>query len=302
MNTPALDIQGLSKSYGKVKALENVSFQVNPGEIFGLLGPNGAGKTSLISIVVTLEKPTEGKVNVFGHDVVTHARLTKPVVGCVPQEIVNHGYFSVEEILTFHSGFYGRLRNKERIDYLLDRLRLYDHRKKKVKQLSGGMRRRLMIAKALVHNPKLLLLDEPTAGVDLELRHALWEFVRELNRDGLSILLTTHYLQEAEELCERIAVIHEGKLAKIGETKSLIRDLTSRTIRLALKSAEATQSVNHPLFIERQGNELLFSLPIGLAVGDFLHQTGIETKTITDIQVNEGTLEEAFMQLLGGAR
>ena len=189
----ALIINELVKNYGAVAAVNNVSFSVDKGEIFGLLGPNGAGKTSIISIITTLEKPSQGQVQVFGHNVVTDSLITKKQVGVVHQEVINSGFFDVEEILNFQSGYYGKRKNKERIDYLLHKLALYPHRHKKVKQLSGGMKRRLMIAKALVHEPQLLLLDEPTAGVDIELRETLWDFVRELRQQGISILLTTHY-------------------------------------------------------------------------------------------------------------
>ena len=204
----ALSIEDVSKTYGRVEALKSVSFNVKPGEVFGLLGPNGAGKTSLISIVVTLEQATAGQVKVFGFDPSKDSRQAKMNLGWVPQEIINHGYFDVEEILNFHAGYFGVANPGERIHFLLDGLGMWEHRKKKVKQLSGGMKRRLMIAKALIHSPGLLLLDEPTAGVDVDLRSRLWDFVSQLRSEGLSILLTTHYLEEAERLCDRVAIIH----------------------------------------------------------------------------------------------
>ncbi|MES2962917.1 MAG: ABC transporter ATP-binding protein, partial [Bdellovibrionota bacterium] len=179
-SAPPIRITDLVKDYGSLRAVDHVSFEMKPGEIFGLLGPNGAGKTTLISTLVTLEEPTEGKVEIFGLDVTKEPERIKMLTGFVPQELIHHGYFDVEEIMEFHSGYFGRRKNKERIDWLLQKLSLYDHRKKKVKQLSGGMKRRLLIAKALVHEPKLLLLDEPTAGVDIELREQLWRFVDEL--------------------------------------------------------------------------------------------------------------------------
>ena len=177
---PALSIESVVKDYGSLRALDGVSFDVRPGEVFGLLGPNGAGKTSLISIVVTLESLTSGRARVFGHDVATEPRLAKVRTGWVPQEIINHGFFNVEEILRFHAGYFGRRDPGERLSYVLKGLGLWEHRHKKVKQLSGGMKRRLMIAKGLIHEPGLLLLDEPTAGVDVELRTRLWDFVEEL--------------------------------------------------------------------------------------------------------------------------
>jgi ABC-2 type transport system ATP-binding protein len=217
-----LVLENFQKSYGQVQAVKGVTFDLRPGEIFGLLGPNGAGKTSIISCITTLEKPTGGVIKVFGHDVVKASRVSKSMVGCVPQEVINHGYFSVEEILHFHSGFFGLRNNHARIEELLKELRLSEHRHKKVKQLSGGMKRRLMIAKALVHSPKLLLLDEPTAGVDIELRDSLWAYVSKLRSEGTTILLTTHYLEEAERLCDRVAVINRGELLALEQTRALV--------------------------------------------------------------------------------
>ena len=186
-NNLPLEVKDLKKTYrnakgGPVEAVKGVSFTIAPGEIFGLLGPNGAGKTTAISMITTLEEPTSGDVLVYGNSVLTNSKETKKQIGVVPQEIVTQGFFNLVEILTFHSGYYGIWNNKARIEYLLKRLGLWEHRHKLVKQLSGGMKRRLMIAKALVHKPKLLLLDEPTAGVDIELRTSLWEFVRELQK------------------------------------------------------------------------------------------------------------------------
>lgn len=222
MQSP-LSLENFKKSYGKVQAVKGVTFDLRPGEIFGLLGPNGAGKTSIISCITTLEKPTGGTIKVFGRDVVTESRQSKMLVGCVPQEVINHGYFNVEEIMKFHSGYFGFRNNQDRIEELLHELRLAEHRHKKVKQLSGGMKRRLMIAKALVHSPKLLLLDEPTAGVDIELRDSLWQFVGKLKKAGTTILLTTHYLEEAERLCDRVAVINRGELIALEETRTLVQ-------------------------------------------------------------------------------
>ena len=177
-------------------------------------------------MITGLERPTSGQVRVFGHDVGLEPRLAKMMVGRVPQEIVSHGFFNVEEVLGFLAGYYGVRDSKERIRFLLDRLALTQHKHKKVNQLSGGMKRRLMIAKALIHEPRLLLLDEPTAGVDVELRNSLWQFVRELQQKQISILLTTHYLEEAERLCDRVAIIHLGKIRAFGPTKQVIQDVT----------------------------------------------------------------------------
>lgn len=293
-----LKVENLTKNYGSLTAVDQVSFMVKPGEIYGLLGPNGAGKTSLISTIVTLEKPTDGRILVHGFDVVLNPRKAKRLIGLVPQELINHGYFNVEEILNFHSGYYGIRQNGERIKYLLQRLGLYEHRHKKVKQLSGGMKRRLLIAKALVHSPKLLLLDEPTAGVDIELRNSLWEFVKDLKKEGVAVVLTTHYLEEAEQLCERVAIIHKGRVQREGPTHQLVRDLTYRRVRVELK--ELVSSEQLPYLIRTQGNSLEFQVPASISSGEFLSQLNFDLKLIKDIQIREGNLEDAFRQVLEG--
>ncbi len=291
-----ISIEGLVKDYGSLRAVDHVTFEVRPGEIFGLLGPNGAGKTSIISTLVTLENPTAGTVRIFGVDVQKDPKAAKILTGFVPQELIHHGYFDVEEILQFHSGYFGRRKNKERIDWLLHKLSLWEHRKKKVKQLSGGMKRRLLIGKALVHEPKLLLLDEPTAGVDLELRASLWRFVSDLRQTGTSILLTTHYLQEAEELCDRVGILQNGVLKTIGPTRDLIRGLTKREIVLTLK--EATVALSHPALIRQKECELVFQVPADRGVGDLLAELKIDLKMVKDLTIREGSLEDALRTVL----
>lgn len=297
-----LRIENLVKDYGSgpnpMRAVDHVSFEVKPGEIFGLLGPNGAGKTTIISTVVTLEKPTSGTVKIFGLDVQEEPERTKMLTGFVPQELIHHGYFDVQEILEFHSGYFGRRKNRDRIEWLLRKLALWEHRHKKVKMLSGGMKRRLLIAKALVHEPKLLLLDEPTAGVDLELRASLWEFVEELRAGGMSILLTTHYLQEAEELCDRVAILQKGKIRHVGETKGLIKELTKRDIVLRMKQVPTTLP-EHPYFLRQEGHDLIFQVPSTMGAGDLLDGLGIELKSIGDMVIREGNLEDALRRVLG---
>ncbi|MBX7232077.1 MAG: ABC transporter ATP-binding protein [Bdellovibrionales bacterium] len=292
----ALRVNDLKKDYGKNQAVKGVTFSVKPGEVFGLLGPNGAGKTSIISIIVTLEPATSGCVEIFGVDVAQQSRLAKTKVGWVPQEIINHGYFTVEEILKFISGFHGRRKNKDRIDYLLHRLSLWNHRNKKVKELSGGMKRRLMIGKALVHEPKLLLLDEPTAGVDLELRLSLWKFVEDLKKEGVSILLTTHYLEEAENICDRVAVLHHGELKKIGPTQELVQSLTSRMIRLHFK--REIRPLKHPYLTLQNQMMAEFSLPSATGIGELLNDLQLDLRMLNDIQIIEGNLEDAFRFIL----
>ncbi len=301
MSSVPLSLTDISKSYpsasGPVKAVSHVSFDVKEGEIFGLLGPNGAGKTTIISMITTLEEPTEGVAKVFGVNVQERPRLTKSQVGVVPQEIINHGFFDIEEILTFHSGYFGLWKNKERVDYLLHKLSLWSHRKKKVKQLSGGMKRRLLIAKALVHSPKLLLLDEPTAGVDIELRESLWRFVLELKSQGVSVLLTTHYLQEAENLCDRLAIIHKGELREVGQTREIISRFTKRSV--VLEFSENVTLSSSPYLAQDKGPLKTFLIPSEIAVGKWLFENQIPMNKLVDIRIKEGSLEEAFTKVLG---
>ncbi len=305
-------LQNLVKTYKKIKgdkadavlAVQDVSLEMKPGEILGLLGPNGAGKTTIISILTSLESSSSGGAFIFGHNVESNDRAVwaqvKNLYGLVPQEIVNHGFFTVYEVLTFISGYHGIKNNRERIEYLLRRLALWDHKDKKVAQLSGGMKRRFLIAKALVHSPQLLLLDEPTAGVDIELRNTLWTFVKELHAQGTSILLTTHYLEEAEQLCDRVAIIDKGKIKRVGPTKELIKSLTQRRVHISLKSAvEVLQS---PYLISQTPTDLIFKLPSTMVLGDLLSTTKLDTSKVTDFKIYEGTLQEAFLHILDEGR
>lgn len=293
--TAALSVENVVKTYGKVQALKGVSFEVKRGEVFGLLGPNGAGKTSLISCIVTLEKLTGGSIRVFGHDPNLNPREAKTNTGWVPQEVINHGYFNVEEILYFQSGYYGVRNSKDRIEYLLNGLGLFEHRHKKVKQLSGGMKRRLMIAKALIHSPGLLLLDEPTAGVDVELRTRLWDFVAQLRREGMSILLTTHYLEEAERLCDRVAIIHKGELREMGQTRSLIEKFSRKNI--VLKLVDPVSSLTHPDLVKGEGSEWTFLTGMDKTLGQLLRELKVPLDQLRDAQVSDGRLEDVFVKL-----
>lgn len=305
MSIPALKVTQLEKTYEskqgaqKVHALRGLSFEIQPGEIFGLLGPNGAGKTTIISITTTLEKASAGHVEVFGINPATDPLAAKRHFGVVPQEIINQGYFNLEEILGFQSGYYGLWKNKDRIHELLKDLDLWDHRKKLVKQLSGGMKRRLMIAKALVHQPKLLLLDEPTAGVDVELRKKLWDYVLKLKEQGVTVLLTTHYLAEAEFLCERVGILRQGMMPFVGETRSIVQRLTLREIEIELhRPLDVPQ--NHPLIriLEQTGVKLVIQCPHELGFGDVVGQLGIPIDTIKDVSTQEGSLEQAFINFM----
>jgi ABC-2 type transport system ATP-binding protein len=222
--TPALRVEKLKKTYSTgVLALDGVSLEVGAGKFFGLLGPNGAGKTTLINSIVSLARPDSGSVEVFGRDAYEEFREARRMIGVSPQEINLDKFLTVEETMLFHAGYYGVPKEKarERAGELLERFALTEKRKQRVNTLSGGMKRRVLFARALMHDPKVLFLDEPTAGVDVELRYKLWGYIRELNHGGLTILLTTHYLEEAEALCEEVALINGGKIAAQGTSAEL---------------------------------------------------------------------------------
>jgi ABC-2 type transport system ATP-binding protein len=222
--TSALKVEKLRKTYSTgVLALDGVSLEVEAGRFFGLLGPNGAGKTTLINSVVSLARPDSGSVEVFGRDAYEEFREARRMIGVSPQEINLDKFLTVEETLFFHAGYYGvpKAKARERAGELLERFALTEKRKQRVNTLSGGMKRRVLFARALMHDPKVLFLDEPTAGVDVELRYKLWGYIRELNHNGLTILLTTHYLEEAEALCEEIALINGGEIAAHGTSEEL---------------------------------------------------------------------------------
>jgi ABC-2 type transport system ATP-binding protein len=223
-SVPALKVEKLKKTYSTgVLALDGISLEVEAGRFFGLLGPNGAGKTTLINSIVSLARPDSGSVEVFGRDAYREFREARRMIGVSPQEINLDKYLTVEETMLFHAGYYGvpKDKAKERTEELLERFALKDKRKQRVNTLSGGMKRRVLFARALIHDPKVLFLDEPTAGVDVELRYKLWGYIRELNRGGLTILLTTHYLEEAEALCEEIALINGGRIVAQGTIEEL---------------------------------------------------------------------------------
>lgn len=223
---PALEIQNLRKEYGSAVAVNGISFSVQPGEFFGFLGPNGAGKTTTIHCITGVANITSGSIHVYGYDVVSNYREARKQVGLAPQEFNVDIFARVWDIIDYVGGFYGmrKKERKERIEELLEKFDLKEHAKKEFRMLSGGLKRRVMLARAMVHNPPLLILDEPTAGVDVELRHMLWDYLRELNKEGKTILLTSHYLEEVELLCNRVAIIHKGSIAAIDDTSAFLKD------------------------------------------------------------------------------
>ena len=234
----ALSIHNLVKTYDNgVQALKGIDFEVDEGEFCALLGPNGAGKTTTIGIVTSLVNKTSGTVTVFGHDIDREIDLAKSCIGVVPQELNFNQFERVFDILVNQAGFYGIPRGlaRQRTEKYLQQLSLWDKRNEMSRTLSGGMKRRLMIARALVHEPKLLILDEPTAGVDIEIRRSMWDFLRKINQEGISIILTTHYLEEAENLCRRVAIIDHGKIIEQGSTRELLSKLHTETFVLNLR-------------------------------------------------------------------
>src|SRR2546423_2564160 len=244
---PAISFQDVSKTYhsarGDVHALDHVGFDIEPGEFFGLLGPNGAGKTTLISILAGLARATGGRVLVHGHDVVDDYAAARRSLGMVPQELVFDPFFSVREALRIQSGYFGVHDNDDWIDELLVNLGLADKAEANMRQLSGGMKRRVLVAQALVHRPPVIVLDEPTAGVDVELRQTLWAFVARLNREGHTVLLTTHYLEEAEALCQRIAMLKSGEVVALERTSVLLQRFAGTQMMLRFARGELPASL-----------------------------------------------------------
>ncbi|MBL6750404.1 MAG: ABC transporter ATP-binding protein [Nevskia sp.] len=295
----ALAIDGVRKSYGNVQALDGVSFSIRRGEFFGLLGPNGAGKSTLINIIAGLVLADRGRVSVLGHDTVHDWRRARRLIGVVPQELVFDPFFKVLEMLRIQAGYFGCGRESwPWIDEMLERLDLSDKRNASMRSLSGGMKRRVLIAQALVHRPPVVILDEPTAGVDVELRRTLWSFMRELHGRGTTVVLTTHYLEEAQDLCERIAIVDRGRVCVIQTTQELLNRHPFRFLRLKLAGGAPLPESLVPLVSGEVNGSLELKLerdrhPIG-AVFAALHNAGV---AIEDVQTREPDLEDIFIEL-----
>ncbi len=232
---PAIEVKQVCKHFGNLRALTDIDLEIHAGEFFALLGPNGAGKTTLISIIAGLSLASSGSVNVMGHNVLTQYQQARRNLGVVPQELVYDPFFTVREVLLIQSGYYGIKENTRWVDEIIERLDLADKANANMRALSGGMKRRVLVAQALVHKPPVIILDEPTAGVDVELRQTLWDFIKQLNQDGHTIVLTTHYLEEAETLCHRVAMLKEGKIVALDSTQNLIgKMIAGKSVRLRL--------------------------------------------------------------------
>ena len=303
METPAIDIKGLTKSYGELKALNGVNISIKKGEFFGLLGPNGAGKTTTINILTGLVFKESGSAKVFGKDTIKDFRYTRSKIGIAAQEFSVDWFFPIEKLLFFQAGYYG-IKPKDAkplVDSLLNRLGLSGKRNSRLRQLSGGMKRRFQIAKALVHDPEILILDEPTAGVDVELRRDLWKYLQDLHSRGKTILLTTHYIEEAEILCENVAIIDNGKILKMGAPKELTRELGEAGITVVLENLNGLNKKDLENYkYTSDKNRLHFSvkdpdeeLPKIIRV---LSNAGLH---IQKIESNKSSLEDVFLNLTG---
>jgi ABC-2 type transport system ATP-binding protein len=293
--TPAVDIVHVARRFGTVQALAGVDLVVEAGEFFGLLGPNGAGKTTLISILAGLTRADSGAARVLGHDVVEDYRSARRLLGVVPQELVFDPFFSVRETLEIQSGYFGIRDNDDWIDEILHHLDLTARANANMRALSGGMKRRVLVGQALVHKPPVIVLDEPTAGVDVELRQSLWAFIRKLNRDGHTIILTTHYLEEAEALCGRIAMLKAGKVVALDTKRNLLSSFAGLTVRLTADMLpEAWQS----RVLRQQDGTYLLSLANYAELERLLAALREAGATISELSLQEADLEQVFLRIM----
>ena len=301
---PILSVSNLSKTYASgFQALKHVNLDIRPGEIFALLGPNGAGKTTLIGSICGIVTPTDGRVTVGGHDIRSAYRAARELIGLVPQELTTDAFETVWATVSFSRGLFGKAPNPAHIEKTLKALSLWDKRDNKLMTLSGGMKRRVMIAKALSHEPRILFLDEPTAGVDVELRQTLWKFISRLNREGHTIVLTTHYLEEAESLCDRIAMLRRGEVVALDRTDALLQRFAGLQLYLRL----AQGALPHELRAlesdpaARSPGEHLLRLANYDEVERILAQCRAAGCTFDEIEVRKADLEDVFVQVMNGA-
>jgi ABC-2 type transport system ATP-binding protein len=297
---PAIEVRGVSKAYGSVQALSGIDLDVTQGEFFALLGPNGAGKTTLISLISGLARADAGSVRVMGHHVVTDYQQARRSLGVVPQELVFDPFFSVRETLRLQSGYYGLRRNDNWIDEILERLDLVSKADANMRSLSGGMKRRVLVAQALVHKPPVIILDEPTAGVDVDLRQGLWEFIRQLNKDGHTIVLTTHYLEEAESLCTRIGMLKQGRMVVLDSTENLLKRFSALKLRLRMVGESLPESLQPMLAAPAHDGEWVLTLRDCAQVEDVLAELRRSNREIAGMELAQPDLEEVFMSIMRG--
>jgi ABC-2 type transport system ATP-binding protein len=295
----AIRVEDVSKRYGQVQALNGIELEVRRGEFFGLLGPNGAGKTTLISSLAGLTRPDSGRLSIMGHDVQADYRAARRQLGVVPQELVFDPFFSVRETLKIQSGYFGIVDNDGWIDEILANLDLTSKANANMRTLSGGMKRRVLVAQALVHRPPVIVLDEPTAGVDVELRQTLWRFIKRLNQEGHTIILTTHYLEEAESLCQRIAMLKAGKVIALDTTENLLHQFSAHTLRVKLAANVTSES------------SAAQEIAAGWQTFPFAEFDEVETilarlrqsgQRIDEIEIGKTDLEDVFVKLMQGQR
>jgi len=301
-----ISIAGVGKTYGKFTALHDVDLQIERGEIFALLGPNGAGKTTLISIVCGAVSMTRGAVTIDGADILRDYRVTRRKIGLVPQEIALDIFATVWSTVSFSRALFGKPADKAYIERLLRDLALWDKRDSKIIELSGGMKRRVMIAKALAHEPSILFLDEPTAGVDVELRRDMWGLVRRLRESGVTIILTTHYIEEAEEMADRVGIMKSGALVLVDEKRALMRKLGKRRLVLTLAeplAAPPPSLAGWPVEIEQDGRHIAYTISDDAEKGaaQIIQRLGEAGVHIKDMAMSESSLEQIFVDLVGAA-
>lgn len=300
---PALNIENVSKFYGKEQAVKNISLSVLPGEFFGLLGPNGAGKSTTINMIGGVSKISSGKIQVFGHDVEKEYLKSRRRTGVMHQEILLDVFLNIKKSISLFSGYYGVKRDKEWINSLIDRLALRPHLTKQPNKLSGGTKRRFMILKALIHKPSLLILDEPTAGVDVELRHTLWEFLRYINKQGTTILLTTHYLEEAEDMCERVAIMDHGKIVAMEKKEKLLEVIGEKKMIIHLeKPMEKIPGIlisENPKLSDNK-KELIFQISHEHPIKSIIEKIVHANINYSEIKTKKANLEEVFLKFTNG--
>ena len=300
---PAVKISGISKSYGRLIALDKIDLSIEQGSFFGLLGPNGAGKSTLINIMSGLTMASEGNIDVMGHNVRTSWRKARMTLGVVPQELAYDPFFTVREMLRLQSGYFGfDSSNNEWIEEILFHLDLTDKARENIGNLSGGMKRRLLIAQALVHKPEVVVLDEPTAGVDVELRRSLWKYFRDLNRKGKTIILTTHYLEEAETNCDRIGILSHGRLKAVEEKNKLIKRYPYRLLNLRIpeeSTKKIPEKIKEKIVSSENGDISLRLHKDDDKIADIMEELHKANVKFIDLHTKEPGLEEVFMALTG---
>ncbi|WP_018986674.1 ABC transporter ATP-binding protein [Methylophilus methylotrophus] len=297
----AIEITGITKCFGTFEALRGIDLHIEQGEFFALLGPNGAGKSTLINLLAGLLQPTSGSIRIMGHDVQTDYQQARRALGVVPQELVFDPFFNVREMLRFQAGYFGLgPENDAWVDEVIEGLGLTDKAYTNMRKLSGGMKRRALIAQALAHKPPVIVLDEPTAGVDVELRQMLWTFIQKLNQQGHTIILTTHYLEEAETLCERVAMMKQGKIVALDTTRALLKSHAAK--QLSLKLAGILPNQLQSLLKQQNGDEFVLALSELSQVETVLSTLREANVVVQDMQLQEVDLEDVFLNLVGNQK